>query len=188
VTISNQKQCITGLLAALVTEGNGALQVALCHLNFNVFGIFLFYVIPFTRFPLFCAKALGRMTRYWRGFAFVYIAILFGIFPLLCLFLSSLLNRDEMGFVVLGIFILAVVVITVVGFIWNLKFNGGTERWLAWFAEREERRKAAASLPEDVSYLKEQFALLLEKSATHETKAPSHTEDGSDDLEKIEEE
>ena len=40
---------VTGLLAALVSGKVEALQVALCHLFFNISGIIIWYPIPFMR-------------------------------------------------------------------------------------------------------------------------------------------
>merc|ERR1711915_670366 len=38
---------VTGLLASLVSDGTNALQVALCHLFFNISGIIIWYPVPF---------------------------------------------------------------------------------------------------------------------------------------------
>jgi len=37
---------VTAIMAAMVSEGSAALQVALAHLFFNVSGIVLFFIIP----------------------------------------------------------------------------------------------------------------------------------------------
>ncbi|XP_076456006.1 sodium-dependent phosphate transport protein 2C-like [Babylonia areolata] len=75
---------LTGILAALSQEGNhlqNALHVALCHLFFNITGIVLFYPVPFLRFPIGMAKALGRTTSKHRWFAIAYLLLLFVLFP-----------------------------------------------------------------------------------------------------------
>lgn len=60
---------MTALMAAMVTDGTNALQVALAHLFFNITGIIIFYPIPFMRrLPLYSARQLGKATRLWRGF------------------------------------------------------------------------------------------------------------------------
>jgi hypothetical protein len=43
-----------------------ALQIALVHLCFNVIGIVLFYPLPFMRWPIHMARALGDITSRYR--------------------------------------------------------------------------------------------------------------------------
>ena len=51
----------TGLLAALVTGKINALQIALCHLSFNVFGVMLLYPFEYTRnIPINMAKIMVK--------------------------------------------------------------------------------------------------------------------------------
>lgn len=65
-----------------------ALQISLCHFFFNIFGILLWYPIPFTRLPIRLAKALGNRTAKYRWFAAVYLFLLFFLMPLTVLGLS----------------------------------------------------------------------------------------------------
>jgi sodium-dependent phosphate cotransporter len=44
-----------------------AIQIALCHLFFNVTGILLFYPIPFMRWPIPAAEALGAIVAKYRS-------------------------------------------------------------------------------------------------------------------------
>ncbi|KAL7447677.1 hypothetical protein ACHAXS_000061, partial [Conticribra weissflogii] len=82
---------VTGLLAALVSDNVHALQVALCHLFFNISGIVIWYPLPFMRkVPLNGARALGRATRRSRFIPPIYIIIVFFVIPLLLLGLSAL--------------------------------------------------------------------------------------------------
>ena len=87
---SNIGTTTTGLLAAIVQEDNveKSLQVALCHLFFNLSGILLFYPLPFMRFPIDMAKFLGNTTAKYRWFALMYLFLMFFIFPALILGLS----------------------------------------------------------------------------------------------------
>ncbi|KAL3806448.1 hypothetical protein ACHAXA_011799, partial [Cyclostephanos tholiformis] len=104
---------ITSILAALVAETSSAMQVALAHFFFNIFGIIIWYPnvdsiyrpkqIPFMRaVPIMMCKALGKATRWWRGFPFLYIAVVFFLIPLLLLGLSSLFVSDSKALVTLG--------------------------------------------------------------------------------------
>lgn len=66
---SNIGTTTTGLLAALAADGDSlahSLQIALCHLFFNISGILLFYPIPFTRWPLPLARVMGRTVANYR--------------------------------------------------------------------------------------------------------------------------
>ncbi|XP_014663344.1 PREDICTED: sodium-dependent phosphate transport protein 2A-like [Priapulus caudatus] len=76
---------VTGLLAAMASSGarlRSALQIALCHLLFNVSGIALFYPIPVTRrLPIGLAKMLGNTTARYRWFAILYLLAMFVLLP-----------------------------------------------------------------------------------------------------------
>lgn len=56
-------------------------QIALVHLFFNIFGILLFYPIPFMRFPIPLAKKLGDTTAKYRWFAVLYLILMFFVLP-----------------------------------------------------------------------------------------------------------
>ncbi|CAB4057548.1 SLC34A [Lepeophtheirus salmonis] len=83
---SNIGTTTTGILAALASEGRSfrpALQIALCHLLFNVSGILVFYPIPFMRWPLPMAKVMGKTVAKYRWFAIVYLILSFIVLPLI---------------------------------------------------------------------------------------------------------
>lgn len=74
----------TAILAALASTSNfsSALQIALCHLFFNLTGIMIFYPIPFLRnIPIKFAKKLGMITAEYRWFAVLYLLFCFFLFP-----------------------------------------------------------------------------------------------------------
>ena len=75
----------TGILAAFASDGeklNLALQIALCHLFFNISGIIIWYPIPqLRRVPIKFAKALGNTTAEYRWFAIAYLFVVFFILP-----------------------------------------------------------------------------------------------------------
>ncbi|XP_071314378.1 sodium-dependent phosphate transport protein 2A [Trachinotus anak] len=88
---SNIGTTATALLAALASPGNklaAAIQIALCHLFFNVFGILLWYPVPFTRLPIRMARVLGERTAKYRWFAVLYLLLCFLLLPSLVLGLS----------------------------------------------------------------------------------------------------
>ena len=81
---------LTGIMAAsIVTDDPVAgWQVALCHLFFNIFGILVWYPVPFMRrVPLNAARALGRMTAHPKWGTFFPLVYTFGVFfiiPAIC--------------------------------------------------------------------------------------------------------
>lgn len=82
---SNVGTTFTSILAALASPAQtlpSALQMALCHLFFNLSGILLFYPIPVLRqCPIGMAKILGETTARYRWFGFVYIMGAFFVIP-----------------------------------------------------------------------------------------------------------
>lgn len=81
---SNIGTTTTGILAALAAADSqlrAALQIALCHLFFNLSGILLFYPIPAMRFPIRLAKVMGSTTARYRWFAIFYVAMMFFVLP-----------------------------------------------------------------------------------------------------------
>ncbi|ROT81759.1 sodium-dependent phosphate transporter [Penaeus vannamei] len=110
---SNIGTTTTALLAAMAGEGEGlvyAIQIALVHLFFNIFGILLFYPIPFMRFPIPLAKKLGDTTAKYRWFAIMYLIVMFFILPGF-IFLLSLGGPYALYFVGLPLLILFVLVV-----------------------------------------------------------------------------
>ena len=51
------------------------------HLFFNIFGLLLFYPLPFMRFPIGLAKGLGEITAKYRWFAILYLIVMFFLLP-----------------------------------------------------------------------------------------------------------
>ena len=82
---------ISGILAALAADSRSlrnTLQLAFCHLLFNIFGILIFYPIPFMRFPITLAKILGNTTSKYRWFSIFYLLMMFFLMPLIVFTLS----------------------------------------------------------------------------------------------------
>ena len=82
---SNIGTTATGLLASLASSGDyldSSIQIALCHLFFNISGILIWYPIPFMRkVPIYLAKCLGNTTAEYRWFAFFYLIMMFFVLP-----------------------------------------------------------------------------------------------------------
>lgn len=97
---ANIGTCITSLLAATAVIGAYqlvALQIALVHLLFNVFGVLMFLFIPKLRdIPIQSAMWLGSKTESNRSWAFGYILLVFFVLPGMVFGGQSMMgNREE---------------------------------------------------------------------------------------------
>lgn len=114
---SNVGTTVTAILAALSQSGNKlklALQIAMCHLFFNLTGILLFYPLPFTRWPVAMAKRLGKTTSKHRWFAIFYLIAMFVILP------GSVFGLSYAGWVVLALVALPIVLLFIIIIIINV--------------------------------------------------------------------
>lgn len=93
---ANIGTCITALLAATAIMGAGAemaLQIALIHMLFNVFGVIVIYGIPMLRrLPLVCASSLAKLACERRALAITYIVTTFFVIPLVGLWIYKLFD------------------------------------------------------------------------------------------------
>ena len=109
---------MTAILAALASSADKiaiTLEVAYCHLFFNISGILLFYVFwPMRVIPINAAKYMGMQTQRYRWYAVAYLFVCFFTVPGILVGLS-LAHIAVMGtFVALAIaFFIAIGVIYV---------------------------------------------------------------------------
>ena len=90
----------TAALASIVTESKNAVQVAMCHLLFNIIGIIIIYPIPVIRaIPLKIARHFGRLGIQYKWFSTFYILFLFLTLPILFLCISFLFQFNTEGIV-----------------------------------------------------------------------------------------
>merc|ERR1711998_607906 len=105
---ANIGTCLTGVLAALAADGSKlalTLQVAYCHLFFNLSGIVLFYVIwPLRALPINAARFLGNTTAVYKWFAPFYL--------FMCFFLGSTVACVVIGIICFLVFLFVVTVNT----------------------------------------------------------------------------
>ncbi|KAK3558328.1 hypothetical protein QTP86_017266, partial [Hemibagrus guttatus] len=88
---SNIGTTTTAILAAMASPGDklsAACQIALCHFFFNIFGILLWYPLPFSRVPIRMARAFGERSAKYRWFAVLYLLLCFLLLPALVFGLS----------------------------------------------------------------------------------------------------
>jgi sodium-dependent phosphate cotransporter len=172
---------VTGLLASLVSDGTNALQVALCHLFFNISGIIIWYPVPFMRrIPLGFAVSLGKATRVWRGFPIIYILTIFGIIPLLLLGLSSLFTQDSKGFTVLGSLLVVFIILVIIYIVYKWKRGGLKESIVEGFEARERKNQSIKALPDDMDYVKSEIVRLRDHTGLPEP-IPEVKKDDADD-------
>jgi len=117
---SNIGTTATAVLASLAATGDKrsvTIQVAICHLLFNIFGITVFYPVPFMRqIPIGAAKFLGNTTAEYRWFAVVYLIIVFLLMPLFFIALSFSL---ALLYVVIAIILTVGLFITILNILQN---------------------------------------------------------------------
>jgi solute carrier family 34 (sodium-dependent phosphate cotransporter) len=85
---------ITAILASLavISSEDGSagstvgLTVAFCHLMFNIYGTIIF--LPLKRLPIYCAMKLGNLAAESKKWAFIFVAGIFFLLPLLILFIT----------------------------------------------------------------------------------------------------
>ena len=91
----------TAILASLVTNSRNAIQIAICHLLFNIFGILIWFPIKFLRrIPIHMAIKLGSYVIKFKWFGVFYILYTFVLFPLVCWGLSYLFQINIVGLII----------------------------------------------------------------------------------------
>jgi solute carrier family 34 (sodium-dependent phosphate cotransporter) len=153
---ANLGTTLTAIMASTVSESVMGLQVALAHMFFNIFGIFLFYPIPWTRrLVIDTALALGRCTRIWRGFPILFIFLSFFVVPLFLMGVSAMFEKKQKGLTVIASFLVIFLAMIWAYYYYVCKYRGGKERFLEKMKIREHRRVTMLTLPDDMDYLKE---------------------------------
>ncbi|GAB6019288.1 hypothetical protein CHUAL_000883 [Chamberlinius hualienensis] len=111
---SNIGTTTTGILASLAGTGNElkhSIQIALCHLFFNISGIILFYPIPFMRIPIYLSKQLGNITANYRWFSIVYLVAMFFLLPAA---IFSLSMAGSLTMIVVSIPVIIIIVLVII--------------------------------------------------------------------------
>merc|ERR1712038_158533 len=82
---------VTSMMASLVSLKFGAVQIALCHLFFNLTGIVLWFPVPAMRqVPLGAARLLGLYAAHFRFVPLAYLLFAFVLVPGVCLGIVAL--------------------------------------------------------------------------------------------------
>jgi sodium-dependent phosphate cotransporter len=144
----------------MVSSKPESVQIALCHLFFNIFGTLIFYPIPWMRqWPLRGAKALGEATTIYRAFPLIYIGVAFVGAPGLLLGVSALFSMSP-AFRVMGVFAVVALVVSLAWFIfWWFKKNG-KQSMLFMLTSRQEKNELQKNLPATIKRLTSGIELL----------------------------
>ena len=118
----------TALLASIVIGTQAAVQIALCHLCFNIIGILIWYPVPrMRRVPVDAAKWMGSMTMSLRWFPIAYIFTAFFLVPLVLLGLSTMIDVGG-GVAAFGWVLVVAIVLGAAGLTYWYKKMGGRKR------------------------------------------------------------
>jgi len=125
---------LTGILAALQGDSTLGFAIALVHVFFNVFGVVLFYPVPFIRaIPLRAARNLGSLAGTYKSFPLVYLAIMFFVYPGALLGISIAFSKSGAG---AGVGVLLVFLAVHAGILYWYKKMGGRDYLVAAFGQQ----------------------------------------------------
>lgn len=95
------------------------IQISLCHLLFNIFGILIWYPIPkMRRLPLAMARTIAGHAQKFKPFGSIYIMVAFILTPLVLFGFSFAINLGAGG-VILNIILTLMTVAAAIGFVWK---------------------------------------------------------------------
>lgn len=132
----------TAMLAALAILKPASLQIAFCHLFFNIVGIMIWFPVrPMRMVIIEAAKMLGFYASYWRVFPLIYIVMAFLILPGTIFGISLLFNVS----LVAGILVALVAVAVAAAFVvwW---YRGGCYKVVSLEAREQQRADIMAQL------------------------------------------
>ena len=150
----------TALLASMVSDKPESVQIALCHLFFNVFGILIWFPIPAMRaVPLKAARQLGFLTRQYKGFPLFYILFSFVLVPGVLLGVSTLFDKGG-AYIVIATLLVIVLFLMLVKVVYWFKRQDGYSKIIAMLAERQENVNFTANLKVKIITMEERLCLL----------------------------
>jgi len=156
----------TALLASMVGDSPQAVQIALCHLFFNLFGIAIWYPVPIMRrVPLRLARSLGAITSRYRFFPVIYIAFCFAVAPLALIGISSLFTMG-LAYKVIGVCLVVSLIVSLLFFLVWFYRKGGREYLVSLVESRQIRSDVMSKLPDTITDLKAELAEL--KKTVHD--------------------
>jgi hypothetical protein len=111
--------------------------------------------IPFMRNIVFrIARVLGKATKAWRSFPFVFIVGTFLLIPIILVGLSSCFEKDTKGFTALGVFLIFLFASGMVYIVVWWRYRDGKQRFKVIIHTRRRRAAAYKTLADELDYLK----------------------------------
>ena len=143
---ANISTTCTALIASLVSLKFGAVQIAVCHLFFNLTGILIWFPVPsMRRVPLSGARLLGLYESYFRWLPVVCILFVFVCLPALGLGISAFIDVSVAGAVI--VLLLVCAAFGFFCFMWNHGYPLGGENALCYkVLSKADRDKGAMEL------------------------------------------
>jgi hypothetical protein len=142
------------MLASMAAGEVSFMKVAMANVFFHLFGMVLWYPIPFLRsFPIHGALIVGIISSTWRILLFGYIGVVFVLTPLLFYTIVNLLTSDKKGLVAAGGLIISFLSIIFIYFCYWWYCSSGRDRFLSYFEDihEEENDISVGSGSEDQS-------------------------------------
>lgn len=127
----------TALLAALAGGKKTGLALAFVHLWFNIFGILIWYPVPFMRNVIMgMARTLAHWCASWKMVAVGFIITVVILIPGVLFAVSSMATADATGLKVFGWVLAVAVVLSVAGFVYWFRMRGGKTKWEELLGEK----------------------------------------------------
>jgi len=140
---------MTALIASLVSLKFGAVQIALCHLLFNLIGIVIWFPIPLMRkVPLAGARLMGLYASKFKFFPLVYILICFVLIPGICFIIREVFMASLGGGIVCSLFVLACFCAFMFAWLVGIPKDGVKEPLCYKVMSKEEREEKKRQLAE----------------------------------------
>lgn len=80
---------LTALIASLSTPNEASITIALCHVLYNSFAVFIFMLVPIIQsVPISLSTRLGQLVNHQKWYGFAYVGILFFGIPLLLMYFA----------------------------------------------------------------------------------------------------
>ncbi|GMI27838.1 hypothetical protein TeGR_g12505 [Tetraparma gracilis] len=150
----------TAVMASMVSSKPEAVQIAICHLFFNIFGILIWFPVPFMRqWPIRAAKQLGFFTRKYKQFPIWYIMFSFVVAPAILMGVSTLFDKGG-AFVVIGWLLVIAITGVVFRSIYWFKRQDGYSKLTVMLEAREARAQFTRGLHQHVIELESRIAAL----------------------------
>ena len=159
---ANIGETCTSILAAFAVMKFNSIQIAFCHLLFNIIGILIWFPVPVMRRVIVrAACTLGFYASYWRLVPLIYILVMFVAVPGVSLGISLLYGASVAAGVVVTILALGAVGTFI---FWRVRLGGCYK-----VVSQEERDVRKAEIEEEMGVAGEKEAEAAPAAETAES-------------------